>query len=808
MYSTLLKKLSRLTFQELSARTKALVSSRVDEMRYMTGLRDNPHSELLDGIWNDGAAFGENPWMSEQDHLAVVAYILKRDEAYVKQIRRAADKLCEGRFVFFGKPVQYRDGVSWCADPISGKPWPMKFHTRVDIFGGDTGCGDVKYVWELNRHQFLVTLGKAYCLTGDEKYAEHGLHLIEEWINSNPYKVGINWTSGLEVAIRGLSWCWACAFFKASKALTKDRKKAVVLSLAQHGQWVAGHLSYFFSPYNHLIGEATALFVMGSVLPWLRSSECWRKRGWEILVRELPRQFFADGGTVEQATGYHHFTVGFYLQAFLRRKKLGVDIPSSLWQVFERCFEYSMYLTKPDGQMPMIGDGDEGKAFDLTQDNFWNVRPFLAIGAVLFGRGDMKMIAGALPTDVLWLVGPDAWDAYQRLSDSPPKSTSKALRDSGYYIMRTGWDEQAHYASMDCGIIAHGVHEDELVSAAHGHADALSLEVSSHGKSIIIDPGFYTYNGSVKWHRYFRETQGHNTVVADGHSQAEYRGRLKWSHGPAVQTHYWMSSNRYDYVEGEHRGYARFPGNIVHRRSLLFIKPDLWVVRDEVIGEGEHELDQLFHFAPVHVTYDKKKKSVLAKHATGEGVMLLPLEYDSVKLKLSTGGKEPGDGWIAVGYEQKVSAPLALFRRRAMLPVAFHTLIVPFHGTTPAVQARVLPGQSTRLNGEPTVLTIQSGSIRDIVIFSAMREVKSFFEGWATDARMACWRLEPGGALICAGIVGGSYLKKNGEDVLTMQKPIQFGALMADEHDTTIELSEPTHVRTRYANPRLVVNAL
>ncbi|MFQ5729495.1 MAG: alginate lyase family protein [Waddliaceae bacterium] len=540
MRRSFIRKLFSMGFGEILFRSKAMMGRWREERYYALGLGRNPEAALLEK--NGEEAFFDNPWIDVAEQTELVNRLLSQQPTYAQKLQQAADLICKNQFVFFGFPVNYGSKIPWCADPVSGKEWPMAFHTHVDIFGGNKGIGDVKYVWELNRHQFLPTLGKAYLLTGDEKYAEHGLELMEHWIQVNSYKLGINWTSALEVAIRCLSWCWACALFQHSKFFSQEKRQNILRSLYQHGRYLEDHLSFYFSPYNHLIGEATALYVLGTLLPQLRSANGWLEKGWKILEEEMPKQFHADGGTVEQAFGYHHFTLGFYLQALLLRRKRGLRVPPKVWSLLENVFGFSLHIIRPDGTVAMTGDGDEGRAFDLSQASLWDFRCFLSIGAVLFQRGDFKKIAGPLLPDVTWLIGKTGWNLYHSLTAETPSENSKAMSQSGYYIMRTSWDQNAHHLSFDCGEIAHGVPKNDFPSAAHGHADALSFELSSFGKTLLVDPGFYTYNGDVVWHRYFRETEAHNTVVVDGCSQAEYRGRLKWSHGPSTHLAHWVNT--------------------------------------------------------------------------------------------------------------------------------------------------------------------------------------------------------------------------------------------------------------------------
>ena len=133
--------------------------------------------------------------------------------------------------------------------------------------------------------------------------------------------------------------------------------------------------------------------------------------------------------------------------------------PDALWTDLEKAIEFSLHMMRPDGSMPMIGDADEGKAIALAQSDLWDFRVFLGLGAALFGRGDFKKMGGGrLLPDAAWLVGTSGWAAHDAIQDETARTdTSKALTGSGYYVMRSGWDPQAHYLGFDCGELAAGV---------------------------------------------------------------------------------------------------------------------------------------------------------------------------------------------------------------------------------------------------------------------------------------------------------------------------------------------------------------
>jgi hypothetical protein len=477
---------------------------------------------------------------------------------------------------------------------------------------------------------------------------------------------------------------------------------------------------------------------------------------------------------------------------------LGEAVPSAMWALLEKAFEFSMHITRPDGSVPMIGDGDEGKAIDLLQTSIWDFRPFLAIAAVLFGRGDFKAVAGSFPPDAAWLLGREGLDRYDALREAKPEENSRMLTESGYCIMRTGWDCQSHYLNFDCGEIAAGVSSEDISSAAHGHADALSIEVSAYGVPILVDPGFYTYNGAEKWHRYFRETKAHNTVVVDGCSQAEYRGRLKWSRAPEVRLEHCMLSTAFDCVEASHNGYLRLAQPVVHRRAVVFLKPDYWLIRDELWGEGEHQIDRYFHFSAVEITLQGDGTSIHARSPFGKNLAVIPIEKQGMVVESKRGGNDPEDGWLAMGYGRKMEAPVVRCSTKSTLPIALNTLLIPFRDDVPQVKMntrQLLGSNSVSEQG----FVIEIGGKKDILFFSSRNQNSAtdvHSDGWLTNSRLSSVRFDERGNIVSCVIMAGSILVVDGSVLLKAEEKVPFAALSFQDGRAVIEKAKASEVST------------
>src|SRR2546426_2328901 len=241
-----------------------------------------------------------------------------------------ADRISQGRFDLLGlRNLNFGDPIDWHLEPISGKHCPLLHWSRLDYLDSEF-AGDKKIVWELNRHQYFVTLGQAYWLTGNEKYALVFVAHLDSWMDQNPPKLGINWASSLEVAFRSISWLWAFYFFKESSALTSRTFLRAMKFLYLNARHLETFLSTYFSPNTHLTGEALGLFYLGTLLPEFKEAARWRGTGLRILIAQLSRHVKPDGVYFEQSSYYHRYTTDFYTHLLILSRANGEPLTGEL----------------------------------------------------------------------------------------------------------------------------------------------------------------------------------------------------------------------------------------------------------------------------------------------------------------------------------------------------------------------------------------------------------------------------------------------------------------------------------------------
>ncbi len=609
-----------------------------------------------------------------------------------EEICAAADRLCEHRFQIFAYPeVSTGAEIPWRRDLVHGKETGLE-HWSTQPYLDFEMAGDSKIVWEPNRHQHFFTLGQAYVLTGEERYAEECLAQIEHWRRENPYPRGINWASSLEAAFRMWSWMWMLRMLAGSKALDGKRLTEVASGIAQHADYIAQNLSTYFSPNTHLLGEGFALYMAGLFLPELRGADRWRDAGRAILHEQIEAQVKPDGSHVEQSSYYHRYATDFFLCAAIQDEASGGMFPKSYRDRLEKMCEFLLCACWPSGSLVMTGDADGGRVLALSPHDPNDPRATLSTAAVYFRRGDFKGAAGRYHEETFWLMGTNSAREFESLALADLKASSRNFSNAGWVTQRSEWSKHARLLFFDAGPQGMG-------ACAHGHADALQVLCAADGVEWLIDPNTFVYTSSREWRDYFRSTRAHNTLVVDGRDQSEPVDFFKWRAIPDVQLEFSAVLPRFDIAIAAHNGYTRLPEPVTHRRTVMFVKPEYWIVSDELTGTGTHTLEFSFHFAPgVKVEFSHG-----AWLASKSGARFLLVPPAGVEISIVKGEESPMQGWMSNDYGHKEPAPVLVARAQTAMPARFHWLLCPSPAGWPRV--RELPGPGLRLAVETDAWT-------------------------------------------------------------------------------------------------------
>lgn len=570
-------------------------------------------------------------------------------------VRATADHILNHGVPVFDVTVTFHEGhPNWNRDPKTGRDISKQFGLSIDFRHIADGI-DIKYLWELNRHVWWVSIAQAYAVSGENKYLHALSNLLDSWLSECPYPLGANWASPVEHGIRLINWSLVWHLIGGANApiFAGDEGKILLArwlkSIYQHIRFASDNYSLYSSADNHLIGEAAGVFV--GAYTW----DCWsetrslRVRAKTILEEEILKQFSVDGVNLEQAICYHKFSLEFLLAARLCGAANGDDFSPSFMARMLTALEFMAAMMDCSGRVPAIGDSDDAKVFDFVGDGAHSpYESLLRAGAVIFGSAVLTKKLALLGSedfqDRLWVVVSEC------ASKAGAMGTTGELpvrfEQGGYFLLGKDLHSPAELRiTMDAGPLGYNR------IAGHGHADALSLVLSCRGKDFLIDPGTYCYNAAPELRKYFRGTSAHNTVQVDGKDQSIYGGSFLWLRDVETTIQHYSDDGEKIFVEASHDGYLRLRDPVRHFRKITFDRLTLQLLVEDRFECAEHHRGALhWHFSP-----DCKVKADvngwIAIHEVG--TLLVRMEFSGGRESVVSGRDSPPLGWISQRFYQR-----------------------------------------------------------------------------------------------------------------------------------------------------------
>lgn len=540
---------------------------------------------------------------------------------------------------------------------------------------------DNEWSWSLFRHIYWQPLARAYVMTGDEKYTKEFLHQMREFERYWPAKPfmeddtfetkfkfpGHAWRT-IETAMRMYtSWLPCMEAFRRSKSWGWEDWVSFLTQVCDHADYLMTHYSNHNRSSNWLTMESGALLQCGILFPELRSE--WRITGYERVMHEVKYSFDNDGIHMERTPIYHMVAAGVYLQCFRLCKLNGIPVAPYALPTLVKAADFLLSLVKPDFSTPMIGDADrvdlltrrcdtslyEGMNLTFDPKELNEMRAYFRTLYEITGREDYL------------------WASTKGKEGKEPGERNFAYKDAGIYVMRTGWGSEDTYFHI------HGVQLERGEKSTHSHNDTGHLELHIKGEDILTDSGRYIYNSSCwkDWRHYFLSAKAHNTLYVDDHEMGTVPGVTR-VRGVRTYCHRFEENEDYRLIDISHNGYVYREDPIYHRRRVVNLPGDVFVIDDQVTGLGlmEHDIRLYFNFAFGALT-DKGNGELGYVSGKGRPYDMRVSASGNVEFEILEGSENPIGGWLSHGYAWRKAIPQLAVKTRGPVPVRFVTVIGP-----------------------------------------------------------------------------------------------------------------------------------
>jgi hypothetical protein len=560
----------------------------------------------------------------------------------------------------------------------------------VDQVNDSAYCG-FHYMW------FIKEFGRAFLLTGDQKYPAMLREIVCSWVDALPelalhasYQGAqanentgsrLIWNSGLGSSVRCLGMLDGYFLMRQSSEFTPELHRKLLAAFLGHSRYLFDNHMQTYSPSNFQATATCWLVTAGTMLPEFHESGRWLEAAAERLKERICRNFEPDGAQVEQCPQYHLAGMRDILRPLLLLELNGrseISGDRELWRKLERIFDYPARIAHSTGHLGLFNSGVYGTEWQAflplgwrlfgSRLQGWAASRFIADGFVPVAK-DVSQYIALMDGD--WLA---ALSASRQQALAPPAQLDQLLDSSGVAVIRSGWDRASHSLVFDCNRKPWG---------GHAYPARLSFDLFANGVALVTNPGSPMSYSLPEYRGWCHRTLSHNTVLVDGRCQGK-------PHTAAVEA--WSSSERVTFISASTSTYEKSAG-VSHQRCLVAVRGEYYLIVDWLRGGADGTpLSWLLH-SPQQI--EPLTDGTVASPAGKPGMRVVPdsLTTEHAALSMGTGhGAVPveyGDGYRHTDAWRDDVACMSLESSidGGLGGQAFAVVIVPFASDMPEVTA-------------------------------------------------------------------------------------------------------------------------
>jgi hypothetical protein len=358
-----------------------------------------------------------------------------------------------------------------------------------------------------------------------------------------------------------------------------------------------------------------------------------------------------------------------------------------------------------------------------------------------------------------------------------PEKTSYMFPDTGHYVLRSDWGgdkgesfEDARWLLLRTGKFG-----------SHGHWDLNSIILYAYGRLLLLDPGRTSYDNPLM--PVLSSNKSHNVLLVDDQRMNRVNPLLNaWHTTPAI-----------DLVDASYNGLYN---GVDHRRAIVFVRPDYYVVFDSAKGKEPHDYGLNFWLTPPDVSISQALGEVKSNDSKGSNILLKSAEATGVEITDRKGSLDLD------GIRNDI--PVVTFHRKGAADAQFATVLYP---VPPGVEAK---GVETTLKSDTKgkLCTIRTPKSVDFVFYNGETGGACSADTCAFAGRAGLVRTLDGRTPTAFGIIDGTSCQFNAKALATSEKPMEELSVryFADYVEVTCAKPEPSLMVASLGRTAAVVN--
>jgi hypothetical protein len=507
--------------------------------------------------------FRQRPFVEKTNFFKETAINTAYPEAWKKQLTGDADRIVNGQiryYAFHWKAVG--NPPNWFLNPFNGTEYPTQQHwTALPDF--HPAVGDIKNVWEASRFEWVVTLARAYAVTGNKHYLDTLNDWLNDWTAKNPLNTGPNWKCGQETSIRLFN------LLNAAFILEQHTKPspALIEFIGASLERISKNLRYAMAQNNnHGTSEAAALYIGGL---WLKhvvkgknpGAKNHLKTGRYWLENRVKKLISESGSFSQHSVTYHRVVLDtLCFVEFWRNTLNDKPFSSHYYRKAKVASNWLFQMTDEiSGDAPNLGSNDGALFLNTHSCSYRDFRPSLQMAAILFFKA--TWFENEKYNEPLYWFGLN-----QEIKKNAPEKQSFSAHG---------------YASLQ-GERSWALIKWPFYKFRPSHNDALHVDIWHNGKNILCDAGSYSYNPDKEFQHNLKSVHFHNTVIFDDQEQMPKLSRFLLAN--------WLKADNSEIFGSKSTNTKKWEGSYTdaqgnrHQRVVEYIN-NQWIIADRLTGK-------------------------------------------------------------------------------------------------------------------------------------------------------------------------------------------------------------------------------
>jgi len=382
---------------------------------------------------------------------------------------------------------------------------------------------------------------------------------------------------------RVLNWLHIHNLFLGEKEYSDKDQLTTISTLLQHGAHLY-HTNQEFKSGNHQTRGLSALAMISILFRDFKGTDKWYNHAMDLLEEHMRREINNDGFQFERTVHYHMSDIGNYYYVYQLAKISEIPV-KPFWE--ERLKSLFISLTKiayPDKSAPVLSD-DTDEPWAEKND----ISGALTLGYLLFNNPEYGYFANDFVTSrMFWYTTDEQMKMLSDIQAKKPTIGSTEFTDTGYYIMREGWEEKDKMMIISAGL------DDKKPD--HQHGDMLGVQAIANNKIILPN---YQVRYSLKDLELFKNSMTKNVALVDEELQGKKyvsnkggSGFGKFKNLPNPKVLSWYKGNDIEVFIGQHDGFENV--GVSYLRKVINVANEFWIVKDEFKGNSSHNYKQVW----------------------------------------------------------------------------------------------------------------------------------------------------------------------------------------------------------------------